>query len=688
MNTIKRLFGILAIVLISQSALGQGSEAFYGQWNLIPEKSSEIALYGTLSLEFQKHGSRLQLIQKWGTSRSYSDTLFLLTDGSANKIPFANRVFATNVFMGLSVPVGKEREIKANWAKNGRLLTLEENYDVLSSQGASPVVHQHCLEISEDKETIIYTLVRSSRKDGPPIKYVLKKDGLKNAYFMKLEDNWTISGKLDENAFLITLQGVANLRSSTLYFIYHKGWDFKYTESVFDYYKDKRNYTFTQLTTVEQALKTLLDRVKGYVVWDKSVRTSLIVAFTVCGLEQAVVVSEEMIPLMEKYGLKKIEDFRGTFVGKTDAEIYQWAYDKYWDRCSRDFIIWLGGEHGDVMKPGVADWGIYQKAFFNDCSTKPEDVAEYQLAKKMLSQQHPFSMVMGWHSYKKDKERDHVKLCSSYGLRVEGLHTIPNLSFSSQVPATPGFVYKNKHHLIPGKNYQPEKKVYLTCIQTDGLGLGAWQEPGRGEIPYAWEVIMNYSWLAPAMLEYFYTMASPNDFFIGALSAAGYMYPKAVPPDKLPAVIQQANEMMKLLDLNVFEIMDYSDGATVEGNTELTREVVDAYYKGMPDAIGFVNGYAPAFTFTCKNRRPLISYDYYLSPTRTEEDAVADLHELAAINAKRPYFLLVHVREYSNVQRVKSIIGKLNSEFELVPLDIFLKMAGEQPTFKEKFLEK
>jgi hypothetical protein len=134
------------------------------------------------------------------------------------------------------------------------------------------------------------------------------------------------------------------------------------------------------------------------------------------------------------------------------------------------------------------------------------------------------------------------------------------------------------------------------------------------------------------------------------------------------------------------EIMDYSEGATVEGNTELTQEVVEAYYAGMPAAIGFVNGYAPAFTFTNKNKRPLISYDYYLSPTKTEEEAVSDLHELAVLNARRPYFLLMHVREYSNVKRVKSIIDKLGPEFELVPLDVFIRMAGEAPTFKERFL--
>jgi hypothetical protein len=164
------------------------------------------------------------------------------------------------------------------------------------------------------------------------------------------------------------------------------------------------------------------------------------------------------------------------------------------------------------------------------------------------------------------------------------------------------------------------------------------------------------------------------------------MYPKAVPPNLLPGLIAKANNMMEELDLKVFEIMDYSEGATVEGNTELTKEVVDAYYEGMPNAIGFLNGYAPAYTFTERDGRPLISYDYYLSPTRLEADAVSDLEELAKINSKRPYFLLVHVRESSDVKRVKGILDRLGPDFELVPLDIFLTMAGKEPTFRERFL--
>ena len=72
---------------------------------------------------------------------------------------------------------------------------------------------------------------------------------------------------------------------------------------------------------------------------------------------------------------------------------------------------------------------------------------------------------------------------------------------------------------------------------------------------------------------------------------------------------------------------------------------------------------------------------------RAEKEAVADLVELSQINAKRPYFLLMHVRQWSDITRVKNILDQLPSEFELVPLDIFMKMAGHTPTFLTRYGE-
>lgn len=680
-------FCILAFSLVPPSYARQDTTLF-GSWELVPQKSTDIDHFRTLRIDIRPLGDRVAISQTWVSRVNVKDSLLLTPGGKPVTVPVAGWVFPHNVFMGLRMVEGEVRTVSARWEHEGIDLRVEDRFNVQGSQGKIPLSVVHRYALSPEKEVLLYTVERATRTTGPEITYVLTRAGTREAFVLHMEDNWEIEGKLPINAMLISLQGLANKSGPNVYALYQKDWPFTYVTSVFDFYKDRRYYTFRDLKTPRDAVRALKKYAKGYVVWDKAVRTSLIVAFTVAGLEDAVVVSEDQIPLMKEAGLNVVEDFRGKFVGKNDAQIYTWAYEQYWKRCSKEFIIWLGGEHGNMMRPAVADWGIKKQVFFNDLSSRPSAKEEYALADRLLSEMKPMSMVMGWHSYAKDLEEEHLTLTSKYGHRVEGLNSLPNLSFSSQIPVSPGFQFKNNHHVKTGETIAPKKKVYITCIQTDGIGLGAWLEPGRGEIPYAWEVLMNYVWMAPGMAEYFYTMATPNDYFIGCLSGPGYLYPKAVPPKYLPQLIALAREQMKILDLKVFETMDWSEGSEVEGNTDLTKSVMDEYYKGMPEAIGFVNGYGPGYTFSVRDGRPWVSYDYYLSPERPEADAVADLQELAAVNAQRPYFLLMHVREWSNIKRVKGILDKLGPEFELVPLDVFLTMAGKAPTFKERFLER
>lgn len=504
----------------------------------------------------------------------------------------------------------------------------------------------------------------------------------KNASVMHLEGDWQVGEDLSRKALLISLQGIANRGAPRLYFIYPSDWTYTFTEPVYQYYQGTHNIRFSEITSAQEALGRFAGEADGYVVWDPEVRTSLIVAFTAAGLENAVVVTEEQIPMVQKAGLKEVEDFRGQFSGQTDHEIYRWAWHEYKTEVSKDFIVWMGGKGGAQMEPGIADFGIYHGAFFTHLSANPRDSLELGLADRILDEMNPGGMVMGWHAYGKDTEGQHVTLLSQHALRMEGLNTLPNTSFNTQIPTTPGYEFKNNHSTAPDTTIEPEEKVYIALVQTDGLGIGAWLEEGRGTLPYAWEVTMNWQWLSPALLQYFYDQATPNDYFIGSLSGPGYMYPKAVPPDKLPGLLDKAETLMEKLDLQVFEIMDYSQGTRLWGTLDLTRKVADAYYEEMPGATGFINGYGPAGTFDLREGRPLMSYDYYLGEERPREEVVADLQELARLNEKRPYFLLLHVRQRSTIEEVRRTLDRLGPEFEAVPLDVFLKMAASEPTFE------
>jgi len=508
-----------------------------------------------------------------------------------------------------------------------------------------------------------------------------------NATIIPLSDNWRMDGDIPVHALLISLQGLANRGHPSLYLEYPKDWQWEIVRPLEGFLEKRHGVKFDRLAEddADAALTLFSKYTKGYVVWDLKVRTSLIVAFTISGVEDALVVSEDLIPIAEKHGLKKIADLRGLFTGKPDEDIYQWAYDHYWARCSRDYYVLLGGHTGIEMQPGIADFGVMQRAFFSDLSANPNHPEELALERKILQGQNSQSIVVGWHSYGKDTEGQHTTLVGNLGLKMEGLHNLPNVSFTCQIPLTAGFKFINPPNVALDAKLHAEKKVYVCAVATDSMGIGAWTKPGRGQIPYTWQVTMNWAWMNPPALQFFYEDKTPNDYFIGGLSGPGYMYPKAIPADKFPALMKDARELMSQLDLHVLEIMDYSEGNRHVGNTDLPKDIVDRYYHEFPDVIGFINGYGTARTYDLRDGKPLISYDYYLDVARPVKDAAADLEELIQLNPNRPYFLLMHVRERNPVEKVVSILHSLTEPVEVVPLDVFLKLAADAKTYQTHY---
>ena len=506
-----------------------------------------------------------------------------------------------------------------------------------------------------------------------------------SAYYMRFDLNWQVAGGLPEKAMLISLQGLANRETGRFYIIHPQGYQWEITEPLFEFYQRKHGVKFTELKNADAALTQFQSVPKGYVVWDKTVGPSLNVAFTIAGLEDAVVVSEELIPLVKAHGLKQNDDLRGRYTGQTDAQIYQDAANRYWARCNKDAYMLMGGHRGATMMPGMADWGVKRKMFFHDLAANPEIPAELALERKLLSQLNPGATAFGWHPYGKDTEEQHTTLLSTFGYKMEGLHNLPNLSFNCWFSFTPGFKFTNNHTVAKDAKLVAEQKVYISFVQSDGIGIGVWTKPGRGKLPLAWGAIMGWVNFSPAALEYFHESATPKDYFIGGLSGPSYMYPNSIPAARFAPLMKEAADLMAKLDERVFEVMDNTAADGNLGNADLTKETVDRYYANFPDVIGFINGYGPARTRDLRNGVPLISYDYYIDPRRPREEVCADMNELIALNSKRPYFLLIHVRESNDVNSVVDILKQLTGPTEVVPLDVFLKLAASNQTYVTRY---
>ena len=208
------------------------------------------------------------------------------------------------------------------------------------------------------------------------------------------------------------------------------------------------------------------------------------------------------------------------------------------------------------------------------------------------------------------------------------------------------------------------------------------------------EVYSAHAWICKIACQsrpyaFCFCQATPKDYFVGALSGPGYMYPKVVPPSLLPGRITSVNKKMTELDLSHFIIFDASDTRgqhTVTGDTCLnSTKILDSYFEYCPQCQGFLNGYAPTFTSARRGNgthgRSLICFNYYLDPSRSVPDAVKDIQMLATVNEKRPYFLAVHVREFSTVGKVKSIVDALSADdFVVQPVDSWFELANAAST--------
>jgi len=138
-----------------------------------------------------------------------------------------------------------------------------------------------------------------------------------SATLIPLSGNWRLDGDVPVHSLLISLQGLANRDYPRLYLEYPKDWQWEIVHPLRDFLAKRHGVQWERLGTddADAALTRFAQYAKGCVVWDKSVRSSLIVAFTSAGVEDLVVVNEDLLPLAAQHGLKPVVDLRGKFTG-------------------------------------------------------------------------------------------------------------------------------------------------------------------------------------------------------------------------------------------------------------------------------------------------------------------------------------------------------------------------------------
>lgn len=240
-------------------------------------------------------------------------------------------------------------------------------------------------------------------------------------------------------------------------------------------------------------------------------------------------------------GLTVRQDLRGRFPDTLAA--YDWALRELMPRCSRRLAHTVNGGRVDGINVGVCgpmsgfDWQTQNRGFvFNlactaeerisygtICGGSPEQAAMYERILRAL--QTP-AQINGYG----DPEDVWCRLLSEHG--HYSFHAYTNWSFHHKVPC-PAEKLRQRVSFTPASTAPDLDRFYVCFMTSEGDTMkgpipffyGSWFDSARGEVPVNWGINPLMAELFPAMLQYYYDTASPDDYFFTGCSGAGYCYP-------------------------------------------------------------------------------------------------------------------------------------------------------------------
>lgn len=248
------------------------------------------------------------------------------------------------------------------------------------------------------------------------------------------------------------------------------------------------------------------------------------VAFTVAGLRKALPVTGEVFAQLEEHGiaLPVLEDLTSLDL-ETATEAYEYLYKTSWPQCEKRFIVSARpeGRGGDFHHTRDLAAACGAATVWLDC----RDPAQRKLFGKFLADMPAGdAVVLGWHA----TERSGVTTATQYGIGTMPADHFMNASVFAggsheiQTPPTP-------------QSPALENKLYVTIFLSDGDNLQytqhamrrIWDRSSdvRGRMPLNWTIAPGLVDVAPGIMNYYYSTATPQDCFVCGPSGMGYAMP-------------------------------------------------------------------------------------------------------------------------------------------------------------------
>jgi hypothetical protein len=442
----------------------------------------------------------------------------------------------------------------------------------------------------------------------------------------------------------------------------------------------KKGYplNISDISDFEQLLKEFCPLIDGYIVADPGMPDTMNVAQTWGSLENWMVVIPEMIPLVEKYGLKQKEDLRGRWQGR--VETYEWAFENLFSGCSRHVIGDCCVDYPYHPSEGsfhIRDFLVANKAFTVDLSAAIRQRKEYKLLDKIYDQLEFPSGIWGWHD-SRDHEHwavDRAARKSAYTICAVGspnftLHggvRPQNSAYPKQKPST-------RKNLVAEKN-----KIYIAWMMTDGDALwvmanqqmGNWGKDKKRNFPMTWGFLPLVADLAPAMYLDYIDEMKENDYMIAGPSGAGYTYPHMyADPRQFLRYTKYYMQKCGLEIVNITNWNDYTNWQEVD-----LPEFNPLLFQELDNCLGYVRGmgesaFEPHYNFGDK---PYVFCGEGIH--RTDKDDVDTIKSFIEANPNRPLFIFSLINIATKMDRIQKVVKSLGMyDIEYVRLDDFMHL--------------
>jgi hypothetical protein len=248
------------------------------------------------------------------------------------------------------------------------------------------------------------------------------------------------------------------------------------------------------------------------------------VAFTVAGLRKALPVTRDTYDLLAEHGivLPVLVDLT-PLEFETGTEAYEYLYRTYWPDCEKRFIVSAQpeGSGGDFHHTRDLAAACGAATVWLDC----RDASQRKLFGRFLADMPAGNaVVLGWYP----TERSGVTTATQFGIG-----TMPADYFMNATVFAGG--QREIHVPQAPKCPALQNKLYATIFLSDGDNIQYAQHAmrriwdrssnARGRMPLNWTISPGLVDVAPCIMNYFYSSATPNDCFVCGPSGMGYVMP-------------------------------------------------------------------------------------------------------------------------------------------------------------------